>query len=149
MRLACGLLLLACCAVPGAPAQEPAPRELLEAFQKQLAATAATAGPSVACVVVSRSDRYPRPAKDNSPGRLGGFDAKEFLKGKPTPERLALAKSLDLSDPRSIPEHGYAGGVVIDSSGLVLTPYHVIDGATKVYVFLPGGAGSYADIHAA
>ena len=39
--------------------------------------------------------------------------------------------------------------MVIDSAGLILTPYHAIDGATKIYVFLPGGMGSYADIHAA
>ena len=31
----------------------------------------------------------------------------------------------------------------------MLTPYHVVEGATKVYVYLPGRGGSYADIHAA
>ena len=62
---------------------------------------------------------------------------------------MKLARALDLADPRGIPDHGYAGGVIIDSDGFVLTPHHVIDGATKVYVHLPGGAGSYADIHAA
>jgi serine protease Do len=39
--------------------------------------------------------------------------------------------------------------VVIDPAGLVLVNYHTIEGATKVYVHLPGGKGSYADIHAA
>jgi len=40
--------------------------------------------------------------------------------------------------------------VVIDGQEpLILTAYHVIRDATKVYVRLPGGKGSYADIHAA
>jgi serine protease Do len=150
MRLVHGLVLLALCAPAAARAEEPKQRDLLEAVEKQLKATAETAGPSIVCVVVSRSDRYPKPAKaDDTPGRLGGFDPKEFLKNDASAGRAALAKSLDLADPRTIPDHGYAGGVVIDPSGLVLTPYHVTDGATKVYVFLPGGGGSYADIHAA
>ena len=107
-------------------------------------------GPSIACVVVSRSEHYPKPSSSgDTPGKLGGFDRKEFLKNNASADRLALANSLDLSDSRLIPDHGYGGGVVIDTSGLVLTPYHLIDGATKVYVFLPGGVGSYADIHAA
>jgi serine protease Do len=150
MRYVCGIVMFALCFTGPASAQEPTHRELLAAFEKQLKATAATAGPSIACVVVSRSDRYPKPkAPADTPGTLGTFDAKEFLKDNPSLERATLAKYLDLSDPRSIPDHGYAGGVVIDSSGLVLTPYHVIDKATKVYVFLPGGVGSYADIRAA
>src|SRR5437868_10417166 len=46
--------------------------------------------------------------------------------------------------PRSI-----GSGVVIDTDGLVLTNYHVVQEATKIFVRLPGGKGSYADIHAA
>ena len=34
--------------------------------------------------------------------------------------------------------------MVFDDKGFVLTPYHVVDGATKVYVHVAGG-GSYAD----
>ncbi len=147
MRAICGLALLAACSV--ALGDEPNQRELLAAVQKQLKDTAATAGASIATIVVSRSEHYPKAAAD-TPGKLGGFDPKEFVKPDATPEaRAKLARSLDLSDVNAIAEHGYAGGVVIDAEGYVLTPYHVIDGATKVYVFLPGGAGSYADIHAA
>jgi serine protease Do len=47
-----------------------------------------------------------------------------------------------------VPEY-YGSGVVIDESGLILTNYHVVRDATKVYVRLPGKAGSYADIFAA
>ena len=141
--------LIAVAFLPAARAEDPKPRELLEAFQKQLTTAVGKAGPSIACIVVSRSELYPKTAGQNGPGKLGTFDSSEFLKTSASPERIRLAQTLNLSDPKAIPDHGYAGGVVIDSSGLVLTPYHAISGATKVYVFLPGGVGSYADIHAA
>lgn len=147
-----GLVLIAACAagVPHVRGQEPNAKQLLAAVEQQLKDVAETAGPSIATVVVSRSDRYPKqPGNADTPGKLGTFDPKEFVKGDAAPERLALARALDLSDVKAIPDHGYAGGVVIDADGYVLTPYHVIDGATKVYVFLPGGVGSYADVHAA
>ena len=63
-------------------------------------------------------------------------------------ERWRLLKSLDLSDPDNTPE-SYGSGIVINHKGLVLTNYHVVQDATKVYVRLPGGNGSYADIYAA
>ncbi len=128
---------------------EPTRRELLAAIEGQIKDVTTSAGPAIATIVVSRSDNYPSPDQAEKAGKLGGFDPKEFLKADPSPERAALAKALDLSDIKEIPNHGYAGGVVIDSQGYVLTPYHVVDGAKKVYVFLPGGSGSYADIHAA
>lgn len=127
---------------------QPGPRELLDAYERQLKALNETAGPAVGCVVVSRSDKYPAPAKlPDYPGRLGDFDAEAFRKGGP--DRVALARRLDLSDPRSITDHDSATGVVIDPAGLVLTNFHTVEGATKVYVHLPGGKGSYADVHAA
>jgi serine protease Do len=90
----------------------------------------------------------PRPAETPAhAGQLGGFDKDEFLKG--SPDKPDLARHLDLSDRANIPDHGYCGGVVIDPAGLVLVNFHAIEGATKVYVHLPGGKGSYADIHAA
>jgi serine protease Do len=123
---------------------------LLRAFEKKLIKTIEVASPSIACVVVSRSEFYPKvPDTDETPGKLGDFDPKAFLKKDASPEREKLARLLDLSNPRTIPDHGFAGGVVIDKAGYVLTPYHVIDGAKKVYVYLAGGSGSYADIHAA
>jgi serine protease Do len=56
---------------------------------------------------------------------------------------------LDLSDPHNIPDNEYGSGVVLDESGLILTTYHLIEGATKIYVRTAGGKGSYADVHAA
>lgn len=142
--LALPTLLAAALAAPG---QEPTKADLLQATEKQLQAAYETAGPSVACVVVSRSERYPKPAGD-VPGALGGFDPKLYLKDNPQ-AKPGDARGLDLSDPQAAADHGFACGVVIDDSGLVLTPAHVVEGATKIYVHLPGRTGSYADIHAA
>ena len=150
MRFAglCALLAALAALLPGRAA-EPTKPELLQAIEKQLKAIHETAGPAVACVVVSRSELYPKPAKALQPGQLGGFDPKEFIKADPKPGREKLAESLDLSDRDTIPDHGFSGGVVIDAAGLVLANYHAVDGATKVYVHTPGGGGSYADVHAA
>jgi serine protease Do len=145
MRLASLTALIVLAVAAGAPADEPTKKDLLLAIEEKLKAANETAGPSVGCVVVSRSELYGKPPSD-LPGKLGGFDPKAYLKANPKAERVAL--SLDLSDPKNIPDHGFACGVVIDASGLVLTPYHVVEGATKVYVHLPAG-GSYADVHAA
>lgn len=120
----------------------------LRKLEQRLIAAHANVGPAIACVVVSRSGRYPKPAKAaDHPGQLGGFDPVEFLKTAPGQD--SLARRLDIANPENIPDHGYAGGVVIDPAGLVLVNYHSIDGATKIYVYLPGTKGSYADIHAA
>lgn len=129
-------------------AAEPTDRELIEAVQRQVTAVIERAEPSIALVVVSRSELYPNLATTESPGKLGDFDRVQFVKTSQIPDRFALSHRLDLSARSSIPDNSTGGGVVIDSAGLVLTPFHVIDGATKIYVYLPGG-GSYADIHAA
>ncbi len=154
MQLARGIVLLAGCAIILPPVNGKQPeredRALLAAFERQLKDTAATAGPSIATIVVSRSELYPKVAgMGDVPGKLGGFDPASFPGADRSTERASLAQSLNLADVRKIPDHGYAGGVVIDPAGYVLTPYHVIDGATKIHVFLPGGGRSYADIHAA
>lgn len=146
MRFA-GMSLVLLTLTSALAAQEPTADELLRAVERKLVAVNETAGPSVACVVVSRSEKYPKPTSD-APGSLGGFDAKQFLLDNPKANER-LAKALDLSDHRNIPDHGFACGLVIDDKGFVLTPHHVVEGATKIYVHLPGRVGSYADIHAA
>ena len=133
----------------GAAADEgpSAARALERAMQEAIK----KAEPSIACILVSRSQRYARfgaAPSANEPGRLGGFDAARALFGVDRRgERARQIKALDLSDPDNTPE-SYGSGVVLDRSGLVLTNAHVVRGATKVFVRLPGGAGSYADIHA-
>ncbi len=150
MRIIAFAIVFALVAVPALPAQEPSKKDLLLAIEAQLKTASDTVGPSVACVVVSRSEAYPAVANaSETPGKLGSFDPVEFLKTQNTPARAKLALSLTLSDPRNIPDHGFGCGVVIDEKGLILTPYHVIENATKIYVHLPNNRGSYADIHAA
>jgi serine protease Do len=147
MRVVGATLLALSALAVAAPAADPTRQELLAAVEKRLKAAADKVGPCAACVVVSRSDRYPKAADGGPPGKLGGFDLGTFLKDHPG--QAPLAVSLDLSNPVTVADHGHACGVVIDAAGLVLTPYHVVEGATKVYVHLPGRGGSYADIHAA
>ena len=112
------------------------------------------AEPSVACIIVSRSDIYQKrfldqPPPDN-PGQLGSFNPDRAMHEVHPFARVDEAfKKYDLADPNNVPE-AYGSGVVIDGKRLlILTNCHVIRDATKIYVRLPGGKGSYANIHAA
>jgi len=129
-------------------------------------AAVAKAEPSIACIIVSRSDWYRKlsRAKDakekEALGQLGGFDPdREIIQAliglqpgdsdETVKERtLSFRLKLDLSDPRHAPE-AFGSGMVVDPQGLVLTNYHVVQDATKIFVRLPGNKGSYADIWAA
>ncbi len=143
---------------PAGAAQERGTAEV-EALQKAVQNAIEQAEPSVVCVLVSRSDGYRQlhqvPAGD-TPGKLGRFDARAALRNYPLRRRRnreseqlqRYIKDLDLSDPDTTPE-SYGSGVLIDASGLVLTNAHVVKGATKIFVRLAGGGGSWADVHAA
>jgi serine protease Do len=63
-------------------------------------------------------------------------------------DKAHLKKKLDLADLAHVPQ-AFGSGVVIDAAGLILTNYHVVQDATKIFIRLPGGKASYADIHAA
>ncbi len=135
------------------------------ALEQSLQDAIKQAEPSIACILVSRSDAYRKlyrdePSPDN-PGKLGSFEppmreqplqqqfggARFRMRNQPLPEDEA--KKFDLADPDHVPE-AFGSGVVIDGDKLlVLTNYHVVRDATKIYVRLPGAKGSYADIHAA
>lgn len=143
---AAGLVLALVGLAAAQPAREPNKADLVLAVEKQLRTASETVGPSVALVVVSRSDRYPKPAAPAPPGKLGTFDRAEFL--KLTNDGRAAVEH-DLSDPRTAVNHDCACGVVVGADGLILTPFRAVEGATKVFVHLPGRAGSYADVHAA
>src|SRR5579885_3586798 len=143
------LLLLA--AVPAAPAGDRPGRENVKAAEEYVKRLIEDAKPSVVAVVVSHSDKYPPlpPAERSVPGRLGRYVLPQPLPGL----RFAAPtepNKLDLSDPQNIPDNQYGSGVVLDDAdGLILTAYHLIEGATKIYVRTSAGKGSYADIHAA
>lgn len=125
----------------------------LPAFEAELVRIVKTAEPAVACIVVSRSEQYARlgavPVNPDYPGRLGGFDPGNLSEKAPMDEKAlkGLLRRLDLARPDVVPEANGSGVVI--GTGLVLTPYHLVRDAVKVYVRLPGGHGSYADIYAA
>ena len=121
------------------------PREV-QALQDAVRKAIDETEPSVACILVSRSEKYREfgaPISAN-PGKLGGFDPRPYG----DPSKSETIRRLDLARPEPIPE-SYGSGVVIDASGLILTHFHVVQNATKIFVRLPGKKGSYADIHAA
>lgn len=137
------VLGLAVLAVPAARAAEP---PTPEAIQEQMRKLIDAAGPSVVALVISHNPGYEEvPAADRARGKLGDYRPVERVRPGVRTER----DRLDLSDPRNIPDNNYGTGVVIDDTGLVLTNYHLIENATKVYVRTADGGGSYADVHAA
>ena len=137
--------------VPGFAAGEDKALEQTLALQKVMQKVIAQAEPSIACILVSRNEAYRRangqtPSADFS-GKLGDFDPNKFdfpVEDKSREDR----RKFDLADPAHVPE-AFGSGVVIDPQGLILTNYHVIHDATKIFVRLPGGRAGYADIHAA
>ncbi len=152
--------LLALLCLPAAGRGDDAPRPAdVQALQDLIEKTIDKAEPSIACILVSRSDDYRQFESthyDEASGRLGRFDGPALLRQyfpedmtERAQETRRLVKELDLSSPDVVPE-SYGSGVVVDAdAGLVLTMAHVVHNATKVYVRLPGGRGSWADIHAA
>jgi serine protease Do len=145
MRLAIVAMLV----VAGIAHPAPPPEAL--ALQKYVHQVIDATEPSIGCILVSRSDKYVELGEGpSSPGtgKLGGFNVPRLGRFADGPRR-DLIRRLDLANPETVPE-AYGSGIVIDASGLVLTNFHVIDRATKIYVRLPGAnRGSYADIVAA
>jgi len=166
MRYATVILLLAAALVGADRIRAADPPRLADALALQEAVehVIAEAEPSVACILVSRSDLYQRKyglgISPETPGKLGPFNKdsrihdllqlKTPFKDLTEEQKLELQEilSLSLHHPEHIPE-SYGSGVVLSESGLILTCAHVIRNATRVYVSLPGQRGSYADIHAA
>jgi serine protease Do len=152
------LLILLILPLAGRCDDLPRPADVL-ALQNLIQKTIERAEPSIACILVSRSDDYRRFETgriEEGSGALGRFIAPPRFKGQVNDldfndkdrEMLRLVRTLDLSSTDVVPE-SYGSGVVIDAeNGLVLTMAHVIHNATKIFIRLPGGHGSWADIHA-
>ncbi len=125
--------------------------EQAAALDKVIQDVVAASEPAIACILVSRNNVYrrlPGQAAELT-GKLGDFDLQPFLyEDKSTEERERLRRKYDLADPAYVPE-AFGSGVVVDAQGLILTNYHVIRDATKIYVHMPGDKAGYADIHAA
>jgi serine protease Do len=122
-------------------------------------AIVAKAEPGIACVLVSRSNWFRDMAlvkADQPAGKLGGFDFRDvdyLFSDRTDPnsnreKRLHFRSKYDLAYSLHIPE-SFGSGIVVDDRDLVLTNYHVVQDAAKVFVRLPGNKGSYADIWAA
>jgi S1-C subfamily serine protease len=151
-------------AIGALPAQERQSLRDTLALQETLRDVIKQAEPSVACILVSRSEIYRQltgyePPPDN-PGKLGSFDPPKPEhpetrdrrprfgrgRGEPAPDD---GQKYEMNNPNYVPE-AFGSGVVIDGEKLlVLTTYHVVRDATKIYVRFAGDKGSYADIHAA
>jgi serine protease Do len=134
---------------------DPTLRTLEDAVQKSIDAVS----PAVVSIVVSHQDYTGRVPKVRAkPGELGGYDPNldDLLKsvdirrfGFGQIDRAVMNK-LDLSVPANAADHLFASGIVLDAKdGLILTPYHVVEGATKIYIRSGTSAGSYCNIHAA
>ncbi|MBI3823899.1 MAG: trypsin-like peptidase domain-containing protein [Planctomycetes bacterium] len=135
---------------------EPDLRKAAFALEKAMEKLIEQNEASIACVLVSRSELYQEfgqgPDKDR-PGKLGSFDVAAFRAharffGLTEAKQKQYPKLLDFNNPAYLPR-AFGSGVVIDAEGLILTNYHVVQDATKIFVRLPGGKSSYADIHAA
>jgi serine protease Do len=132
---------------------EDDPLKQASALEASIQHTIEKAEPSVACILVSRSDayytrfNYTNPKKTHDPGNLGDFTAPVDHPQRPLGEQeKQLLKRLNLAALEAVPD-SYGTGVVL-GPGLVLTTEHVIHDATKIFIRLPGGAGSYAKIKA-
>lgn len=125
-------------------AADPA-AELEARIQKVIA----DASPSVVAVVVAHA-KYPARFDEKGPGKLGQYEPNLPPSGFRPALTAPPVDPLDLSDPANAADHTFGAGLVLDAkAGLVLVPYHLVDGATKVFVRGPAGRGSYADIRAA
>ena len=144
----CSLCLLVFLGAAPLWAAEP-PRPPAKALEEQMQIVIEENAPSVVAIVVSHQ-KYPGAKPDAKfPGRLGGYESKE-----PPPQRFGIPlppqpNKFDLSRPENAADNTFGSGVVVDAAkGLILTTQHLIDGATKIYIRLSNGEGSYADIHA-
>lgn len=135
LRLAAILSL----AIVVGPAVGAEPVDLQEKMKKLIDG----AEPSIVSLVVSHNPKHSIP-RANRPWELGDYRSPAIagFRGR-QPDR----DKLDLADARNAADHTLGSGVVLDErEGLILTCYHLIDGARKIYARGVGNAGSYADI---
>lgn len=108
------------------------------------------ATPCVVSVVVAHA-KYPARFDEKGPGKLGKYEPTAPLpRFRPRLQPDPPPDPLDLSDPANAGDHTFGSGVVLDAENRrILTAYHLIDGATKIYVRGSKGKGSYANVRAA
>ncbi|QEL17882.1 trypsin-like peptidase domain-containing protein [Limnoglobus roseus] len=127
---------------PAGFAADPDPAALQERMKKLID----RAERSVVALVISHNPKHDAPSP-TQPWKLG-----EYQPHNPFPPTLRVPErdKLDLSDARNIGDYTLGSGIVIDAEQrLVLTCYHLIEGARKIYARPSGTGGAYADIVAA
>jgi len=118
-------------------------------LETRLQKVIADASPGVVAVVVAHA-KYPARFDEKGPGKLGQYEPSLPPAGFRQALTAVPVDPLDLSDPANAADHTFGAGIVLDAkSRLVLVPYHLVDGATKVFVRGSAGKGSYADVRAA
>lgn len=136
-------ILTALLAVPSAPAADPT--DGATALQERMKELIAKTETSVVSLVISTNPKH-LVANPTRPWELGDYPSQNLRRQA---GRQPVRDRLDLSDPRNAGDYVLGSGVVLDAeNGLILTCYHLIDGARRVYVRGAGAAGSYADIMA-
>lgn len=150
MRVGLSIPILTLLTIGSVRADDPIPpvlRELEEHLRRVIDGTES----SVVAVVVSHSSKYETvSAADRARGQLDGYEPPARNPLEHAIPRAVEKNRLDLSDPANIADNLYGSGLVLDAAnGLILTSYHLIEGATKIYIRSAAGAGSYANIHAA
>ena len=133
--------------------QDPAlPKEVVQ-IEQAMQTAIADVEPSVVSIFVSRSDAYRKLFHDqppeDSPGKLGSFNPRIASNSSGSSTSDETVRKYDLADPEHVPEASGSGVVIDGKELLVLTTYHLLRDATKIYVRLDRDRGSYADIHAA
>lgn len=126
-------------------------REKVRDVERHMRQIIDTVEPSVVAVVVSTNPRYPalHASERTIPGRLGDYPAVPEGFGRQFRGMPIVDPKLDLSNWQNVADNQFGSGVVLDADGLILTNYHLVEGAKKIYVKTAAGKGSYADIHAA
>ncbi len=117
MVRALSVLLSALFLIAPARADDPSALKDALALEKAFQDAIKKAEPSVVCILVTRADP---------------------LKG-----------GVRLHDPQAVPE-AFGSGVVVAvqaDKGVILTNEHVVRDSKQIYVRLPGGSGSYADVY--
>jgi serine protease Do len=155
MRLVTFTLIVMFATAVRVQAQDDADLRQAKALEKTMARIIEQNEFAIASILVSRSELYQEfgqgPDKDR-PGKLGIFDPQALKTNKRVLRETAemqthWPKLMDFTHPAFVPK-AFGSGVVIDGDGYILTNYHVIKDATKIFIRLPGVSG-YADIHAA
>lgn len=142
-------LVLACFAAVS-PLRAADPPDPLRALQSRTREIVESAERSVVAITVSRTPYPGQSPEDVAKGRLGDFFAVPEQRGRfGRPVIPDETRKLDLGDAGNVANNAFGSGLVLDARGFVLTNYHLVDGATKIYVRGAGGKGSYADVHAA